>query len=116
MRRAEDNLQAAVVAWFRLQHPGRLIWATPNAGKRSIRQIVAARRTGLVAGVPDLLIPEPVGDKHGLFIELKTGRNSVTAAQQAMIDALRVRGYACHVCYTLEEFMSVVKCYFRPRD
>lgn len=111
MKRPEDNLQASCVQWFKLQYPLCLLWATPNAAKRSIREYVALKRTGLVAGVPDLFIAEANGHYHGLFVEMKAGRGEVTEKQQEMIDALRVRGYAVHVCKSLDEFVGVVNQY-----
>lgn len=120
----EDALQMSCIQWFRVQYPGRVMFHIPNGRARlNIRQASRLKKLGVLAGVPDLFIPEPAviqgatGGRiyNGLFVELKAGDNEVTAKQQAMIDVLRVRGYAVHVCYTLDEFMSVVNAYFRTR-
>lgn len=116
----EDDLQSHCVHWFRYQYPQRIIFAIPNGGKRNRREAGRLKAQGVTAGVPDLCIPEPGGyvgefalqGSRGLWIELKVGKNDVTEKQQGMIDALRQRGYAVHVCYSLDEFMSVVNAYF----
>jgi len=111
---AEDNLQVQCVQWFRMQHPQKIILHIPNGrGRFNIRQAARLKRLGVLSGIPDLYIPEPFGGFHGLFIELKAGRNKPTDAQQAMIDALRGRGYAVRVCYALNEFMEAVNGYLK---
>lgn len=111
---AEDNLQVQCVQWFRMQHRGRLLFHIPNGrGRFNIRQAARLKRLGVLSGVPDLYIPEPVNGFHGLFVELKAGRNKPTEAQGAMIEALRGRGYAVEVCYALSEFVEAVNGYLK---
>lgn len=70
------------------------------------------KREGLLAGVPDLFIAEPNVKYHGLFIEMKDGYNKPSEAQLIIMKALIFKGYACAVCYSLDEFMKVIKDYF----
>jgi hypothetical protein len=48
-------------------------------------------------GVPDLFLPVARGGFHGLWIELKAGKNPVNAAQKEWHAALVLQGYAVHV-------------------
>lgn len=110
-KESEHDIQASCVKWFRLQYPKALIWATPNGGERN--KIVAARlkAEGVLAGVPDLFIAEPSGYYHGLFIEMKAGRNNLRTEQLEMMNRLRDSGYKCVVCWTFDEFMRAVNNY-----
>lgn len=114
MKTNEHQLQVACVNYFRIKYPNYLIFAIPNAGKRSIRAGVYYKAEGLVAGVPDLFVPEPCGYFSGLFIEMKTESKSSrpTPAQENMMQKLRARGYSVHVCRNLDEFISTCENYF----
>lgn len=113
MRDKEHQLQVSCVNWFRLQHRGQLIYAIPNGGQRN--KIVAAKlkAEGVTAGVPDIHIPLANRFYHGLYIELKVKPNSPTISQKEMMFQLHANGYKCSVCYSLEEFMSVVNEYMK---
>lgn len=113
----EDQLQAQCVEWFRMQYPGKIIFAIPNGGSRNKIEAAKLKRCGVRAGVPDLCIPETVygcgsGAKIGLYIELKVGRNKLTDKQFDIRVYLQAQGYCVEICYTFEEFVKVVKEYF----
>lgn len=112
MRDAEHQLQKACVTWFRLQYPAAIIYAVPNGGYRHYATAVKLNDEGVTAGVPDLFSPEPRKGFHGLYIEMKVKGNYPTDAQKEMISKLTARGYYVGVCYTLEEFVTLVKNYF----
>lgn len=113
--KTEHELQSNCVHYFRIKFRNRLIFSIPNAGKRSIRAGVYYKAEGLVAGVPDLFIPEPCGNYSGLFIEMKTESKSsrLTDNQKIMIDQLRGRGYRVEVCRSLTEFIAICEDYFK---
>lgn len=107
----EHDLQVACVNWFRLQFPRCLIWATPNGGLRAKKTASLLKAEGVVAGVPDIQIPEPRGEFHGLFVEMKYGRNKATDEQNSMMARLTANGYKCAVCYSKEQFITAVCSY-----
>ena len=72
-----------------------LLFAVPNGQYRRGQRPEA----GMRAGVPDLCLPAARGGYHGMFIELKVGRNKTSASQRAWLDALRDQGYYCIVVY-----------------
>lgn len=111
----EDNLQIACVNWFRLQYPKRVIYAVPNGGKRSKAEAGRFKAMGVLAGVSDLCIPEPMNEFHGLYIELKDGLDKyATPSQREFIEKMNQRNYCAKVAKTFKEFVAVVKNYFEP--
>lgn len=114
MRKAhlEDDLQQMCVQWFKLQHSDKIIFAVPNGGKRNLFEALRLKKQGVLAGVPDLFIPEPTKEYHGLFIELKVGKNKLTLAQSEFIGWVHCRGYRTEVVRTFEQFQFVIGNYF----
>lgn len=111
----EHDHQKALIKWARYneqRHPAlQLLFAVPNAGKRS--RAVAGRMIaeGLKAGVPDLCLPFPSGQYHGLFIEMKVGRNKPTANQVRWIEDLRSAGHRVEVCFSWDQAKDVIEDY-----
>lgn len=90
-----------------------LLFHVPNGGKRSKTEAARMKMQGVKAGVPDLFLPVARGGYHGLFIELKAGRNKATEKQGEWLAALREQGYAAVICTgweaakaTLENYLS----------
>ena len=57
----EHAEQVGFVQWFRAHFPRVLIFAIPNGEKRAISVARRLRAEGVVAGVPDLYVPEWAG-------------------------------------------------------
>lgn len=76
-----------------------LLYAIPNGGKR--HKVTAARlqAEGVRAGVLDLCLPVARQGFHGYYLEMKVGRNKLTAAQKLWADVLTKQGYAVSVHY-----------------
>lgn len=103
---SEHDEQTALFNWARLtavEWPA-LAWmfAIPNGGERHPLVAVKLRDEGVRAGVPDMFLPAPVAPWHGLFIELKAGRNKTTEQQTEWLAALRAAGYQTVVSYGWE--------------
>ena len=78
----EDEEQIKVIVY--LKKRGILHFSVPNSGNRSLAYACKMKRLGLSAGVPDIVIPEPMGFWHGMFIEMKRKTGGVVSeAQQA---------------------------------
>ena len=98
----EHQEQVALFRWARFAAAGRpelrLLHAIPNGGHR--HKAVAARMQaeGVRPGVPDVFLPVPRGGFAGLYVEMKTRRGRVSAAQRRWIGALRAQGYRVEVC------------------
>ena len=66
-----------------------------------------------MSGVPDLVIPEPRGQFHGLYIEMKRVKGSrVSEDQVRWGEALKERGYAFHIAYGADEAIDLIRTYF----
>lgn len=88
------------------------IFAIPNGGGRSAKEAYFMKRSGLKAGVPDLCVPVAKKGFHGLYIEMKHGKNKPTDKQKAWIELLNKNGYLAEVCYGAKEAMKLLEWYF----
>lgn len=114
-RVTEADEQKALMQWAKWQE-GRypelkLLYHCPNGGTRNKLEAANLKRQGVKAGVPDLFLPVPRSPKHGLFIEMKVGRNKCTDNQKKWIRNLLEQGYEVKVCYSCEEAIQVIKRY-----
>jgi len=66
---------------------------------------------GVKRGVPDLMLPLPTDKFHGLFIEMKFGKNKMTPEQQEFFDYATQQGYCCRVAYSADEAMKIIDEY-----
>lgn len=111
----EGGVQEALFSWCDIQrgkYPElRLLYHVPNGGKRDARTAQALKRQGVKAGVPDLCLPVARGGWHGLYIELKVGKNKPTEHQREWLKNLRQQDYATAVCYGWEEAADVLTSY-----
>lgn len=112
-RQREAELQRACVRWFRMQYPQYLLFHVPNGGRRNAREAAFLKLEGVVAGIPDLFLAVGRHGFHGLFIEMKAGRNTATPAQKEMMERLYRAGYSCVVCRSFEEFRDEVMKYLQ---
>ena len=110
--------QAAFVRWAK-EHESQwpelaLLFAVPNAGKRSKATRGRMLAEGLKAGVPDLCLPVSKRGYHGLFIEMKrvnASPSDTQDSQAAWHNQLAEYGnYVC-VCKGAEAAKLVVRWY-----
>lgn len=103
----EAGTQEALFQWTQYQqnrYPElKLLYHIPNGGKRDAKTAIALKRQGVKAGVPDLHLPVARGGYHGLYIELKVGKNKATELQKEWIADLTQQGYLAVVCYGWQE-------------
>jgi len=50
---------------------------------------------------------------HGLYIEMKAGRNKPSDEQITIMAKLQNEGYKCVVCWSLDEFIKAVDEYIK---
>ena len=100
---SEASEQMALFDWAKwtgARLPGLdLLFHIPNGEKRDKATAGRLRAMGVKPGVPDVFLPIPRDGEHGLFIELKDGKNKATAFQALWLSALQAQGYRCQVCY-----------------
>jgi len=77
-----------------------LLHAIPNGGKRHRGTAAKLKAEGVKAGVPDLCLPVARGGYHGMYLEMKYGKNKPTPSQAEWLEALRGQeGYHAVVCH-----------------
>ncbi len=108
----EANEQEILFRWAQLvrcTYPELdLLYHIPNGGSRNELEAASLKRQGVKAGVPDLCLPVARGMHHGLYIEMKYGKNKTSDQQEKWLDALAKQGYAVAVCYGFEEAQKVL--------
>ena len=111
MSKPEQKHQIAVANQLRLEFPN-LLWTISPAGliTRPSTGILAVRM-GYRKGTSDLLIFEPRGWFHGLFIELKANDGKPSDEQLKFLAQAGFLRYATAVTWTFEETMSTVRNY-----
>ena len=87
----------------------------PNGGSRNAREARNLKLQGVKPGVPDLFVPLARSGFHGLFIEMKYGKNKTTKEQKEWLERLSAEGYACAVCYGAAEAIKTIESYNRRK-
>ena len=88
-----------------------LLFAIPNGGHRHLAVAKKLKAEGVKAGVPDLCLPVPKGQFHGLWIEMKVKPNRTTQSQRKWLTALHEQGYKTKVCYGQDEAWDCIMEY-----
>lgn len=89
----------------------KLLHHVPNGGKRDIGTAKKMKLEGVKAGVPDIVLPVSRGGYHGLYIELKVGKNKPTAEQLKWLEALEKEGYYTTWCIGSQEAIKIIEEY-----
>lgn len=111
MSKPEQKHQIAVANQLRLEFPN-LLWTISPAGLITRPSIgILAVRMGYRKGTADLLIFEPRGVFHGLFIELKANDGKPSDEQLKFLAQASFMRYATAVSWTFEETIETVRKY-----
>ena len=111
----EAQLQNLVADYLRVALPdGSIFHHSPNEGKSHVAHRVKLRKAGMCTGWPDLEIFCP--GKPPIFIELKVGRNTITAAQNKTLQALSSVGCVTAVCKTLEDVKELLNTTTKTKE
>jgi hypothetical protein len=109
----EAGVQKAVIDYLKYTYPQALYCASAGGVRTSMKQAIKMKATGYVKGVPDLQIFEPVGNYHGLLIEIKDLKGVVSKEQKQWIKDLNDRGYYATYCKGVESTIKVIDDYFK---
>lgn len=111
----EAGAQEFLMQWAAVQsgkYPElKLLYHIPNGGKRNASEAAHLKRQGVKAGVPDLFLPAARMGYHGLYVELKVGRNKPTELQLQWQRDLTEQGYLSVICYGWEQAALAIKNY-----
>lgn len=126
MKTEEADHQKAVIewaAWHEKKWPClKYLYACPNEGMHKVQYRVHQKAMGVKSGVPDLFLPFPAPYSwchpghslkyyHGLYIEMKAGKNKPTKSQWEWIAYLNNQGYNVVVCWSCDEAIEAIKNY-----
>lgn len=93
-----------------------LMFHIPNEGKRSWMTGGRMKAEGLKSGVPDIFLPVPRGEFHGLFVEMKrTKGGTVSDCQKLWLHDLQKQGYCAAVCRGWYEAAECIKNTWREK-
>ena len=114
----EESEQRSIFQWAHYaaaEHPElRLLFAIPNGGYRSKATAGRMKATGTKPGVPDMMLPVPRGEYHGLWIELKRAKGGrVSDEQHWWIDELNRCGYMAVVAKGSEMAIRIIEAYLK---
>ena len=112
----EAEEQAALFAWAAYYPELRFMYAVPNGGSRNVIEARNLKRQGVKSGVPDICLPVAAGGYHGLYIELKVGRNKPSGNQEQWLEYLSKAGYKTKVCYGFQEAQETITNYLANRE
>jgi hypothetical protein len=99
---SEHQHQKALITWFKLVYPDKVIFAIPNGGKRGKIEAKKLKAEGVLAGVSDLFFPE-----GKLFIEMKSTKGVVAPQQYKFMESMKKIGYSVAICYS---FLEAKEC------
>ena len=113
----ESGHQEALFQWAQLnvqQLPElEYLHHVPNGGKRDKATAVALKRQGVKAGVPDICLPVARNGYHGLYIELKAGKNTATQNQKRWLNFLNSQGYKAVIRYGWQQAKDEIVNYLK---
>lgn len=114
----EHYSQVRYFDYFERNYPSiyELLHATPNGGYRTKKTGAAMRAEGQKKGYPDLSLDIAMQGYHGLRIEMKSGRNSLTEDQIIWRDRLIAQGFMWVECRSTEEAIAITLEYMNIKD
>lgn len=113
----ESNIQAQFVGVLRKYHPNILFtggFAGETLGASGLQSIIRGarrKRMGYRAGTPDLVILEPKGCYHALFLEFKGPKGKQSPEQISFEIEATKRGYAYKVVHSVQEAEDALYSY-----
>ena len=97
---------------FSIRYPQlRLLYSTPNAGRRSFVQGGIMKAEGMLKGVPDLCLPVARGNWHALYLEFKTPDGKLSGEQYDVATSLLAEHNLVLVVRDLQVAIDVTLAY-----
>lgn len=110
---SEENVQTRIIKYIKYAYPNTLYCASAGGMRTSFRQAIKMKRTGYIAGFPDLFIYEPKGEYKGLAIEVKTDKGQASPQQRWWRDELIKRGYCAYICRGYDATIQAIDAYMK---
>lgn len=115
MRRSEDTKQIRVMDWAagaECRYP-ELKWLhhIPNGGVRNSGEAIKLKRMGVKRGISDIHLPFAHGRYHGLYIEMKYGKNMTTQEQTEFLCDMKGADNCVAVCHDAQAAIDLIERY-----
>lgn len=119
----EELSQNAVIkwaAWMRIPSAPDIergakvtdyLFAIPNGGSRNRIEAARMKAGGIKAGVWDLMLPIARQGHHGLWVEMKHGKNGLSDKQVEWGERMRLAGYKTVTAWTSREAEEAIAEY-----
>lgn len=113
----ERKEQEWTVQWFKLKYKDVLIVASANGGSRDVREARNLKKSGVLAGIPDIQVFKAARGHHGLLIEMKAppvakkAKGRITPLQEACLKKLNDEGYYAVPAWGFEEARRIIDWY-----
>lgn len=91
---AEYYFQVAIMRYIKCFYPYAFVFHPHNEGTHKVAYRKKQTAMGMMAGIPDVMILNPIGSYSGMALELKKGNNKPTARQLDCMERLEKIGYA----------------------
>jgi len=117
----ESEEQIALFEWAKFnkyKYPElKAMYHIPNGGNRNIVTAKRLKAEGVKSGVPDICLPVPKSNYHGLYIELKRIKGGkVSGNQIEWLKMLNANGYYATTCYGWLEAAKIISNYLGRTD
>lgn len=118
----ESHHQQEVFKWalqpsIRAKWPElKLLFHIKNEERSGARAVAIDKAMGVKRGVPDLCLPVPRGQYHGLYIEMKNETGTATADQKWWGEELTLQGYYWEVCHGWRSAVRVIEWYMTLKN
>ena len=111
----EHRIQSACVRWFRLKYPKlkNVLFAVPNAARRSARNGAYMKDEGMLPGVADLILLKSNRFYGALCVEMKKPGEYQRPVQKDWQKECEANGNKYVVVRSLDEFIKVVDNYLK---
>lgn len=90
-----------------------LLHHIPNGGARDQIEAKHLKDQGVKPGVPDLCLPVPRGQYHGMYIEMKTETGKPSLEQDWWVEEISRQGYFVEVCHGWRSAIRTIEWYLR---
>lgn len=114
-RQEESDIQQRIVLILRHQYPNVVFTTSPAGVKMNVGQAVKMKKMGYRPGTPDLMIFQPIGRWHGLFIEIKTEFGIAQAEQVKFREDAELKGYCSFITKGYKATIEKIEDYLNGR-
>jgi hypothetical protein len=108
----EQAEQIRIADWMRIMHPDIPFFAFANERKCSLQYGALLKRMGVKPGVSDLFFSRSNLTHHGLWLELKVGKNKPTPYQIQFLQERREEGYKAEWCIGADKAIELIKEFY----